>query len=154
VLFDLNGDGLSEATGWVKPTTNGGDELFLALDKNQNGNIDSIDELFGNDTTGGFAELAVYDSNKDNLINSSDNQFNLLKIWKDNNANGFFRKENANSVFRKNETFLQSKKSRARVVFKPQAQKSDEVFLFAHNYLNNKIFGYQNPLINSQFFNQ
>jgi len=37
VLFDLNGDGLSEATGWVKPATNGGDELFLALDKNQNG---------------------------------------------------------------------------------------------------------------------
>ena len=68
VLFDLNNDGISESSGWVKPDLDGGDELFLAIDKNSNGNIDGIDELFGNDTTGGFAELSAFDSNKDSFI--------------------------------------------------------------------------------------
>ena len=85
VTFDLNGDGFSESTGW---TTASSDDAFLVLDKNSNGNVDSIDELFGNSSSTGFEVLGKFDSNADNLINSNDAQFNLLKLWKDSNSNG------------------------------------------------------------------
>jgi len=84
-LFDLNEDGTRENTGWTKA---GDDDAFLVIDKNANGNIDDISEMFGNATTAGFTELKLYDSNQDNLINSTDTQFSLLKLWNDANANG------------------------------------------------------------------
>ena len=46
VFFDMDGDGVAESTGWVTSDADGGDDVFLALDKNGNGNIDSVDELF------------------------------------------------------------------------------------------------------------
>ena len=85
VNFDLNDDGLAEESGW---TLAGSDDAFLAIDKNNNGNIDDINELFGNQITAGFAELAQYDSNHDQLINAADSQFELLKIWQDLDADG------------------------------------------------------------------
>ena len=88
VLFDMDGDGVAESTGWVTSDAAGGDDVFLAIDKNGNGNIDSIDELFGNDEMDGFAELSLYDSNMDKLINSSDAQYSLLSIWRDADADG------------------------------------------------------------------
>jgi len=84
-LFDLNGDGTKENTGWTKAN---GDDAFLVIDKNSNGNIDNISELFGNADISGFAQLKSYDSNGDGVINSADSQFNLLKLWNDKNANG------------------------------------------------------------------
>ncbi len=83
--FDLNEDGTAEDTGWTRA---GGDDAFLVIDKNANGNIDDISEMFGNQDTAGFAELKLYDSNNDNKINANDSQFNLLKLWRDTNANG------------------------------------------------------------------
>jgi hypothetical protein len=74
VLFDMDGDGIAESTGWVTSDADGGDDVFLALDKNGNGNIDSVDELFGNDEMDGFAELSLYDSNSDNIIDVNDAQ--------------------------------------------------------------------------------
>ncbi len=44
--------------------------------------------MFGNASTPGFKQLSTYDSNKDGLINSTDTQFSLLKLWNDKNANG------------------------------------------------------------------
>src|SRR5690606_14674878 len=61
---------------------------FLVIDKNSNNNIDDIDELFGSDSQSGFMQLKAFDSNNDNLINSTDNQFNLLKLWHDKDADG------------------------------------------------------------------
>jgi len=84
-LFDLNGNGTKENTGWTKAN---GDDAFLVIDKNSNGKIDDITEMFGNASIPGFTELAKYDSNKDNLINSLDSQFSLLRLWNDKNANG------------------------------------------------------------------
>ncbi len=84
-LFDLNGNGTKENTGWTKAN---GDDAFLVIDKNSNGKIDDITEMFGNANIPGFTELAKYDSNKDNLINSLDSQFSLLRLWNDKNANG------------------------------------------------------------------
>ena len=45
-VFDLDGDGFAEQTGWVRP-----DDGLLVFDQNANGHIDDIGELFGNPTT-------------------------------------------------------------------------------------------------------
>ena len=82
-FFDLDADGFSEKTGWVKP-----DDGLLALDKNNNGRIDNITELFGNATTDGFIILKQLDSNNDNIIDSRDTQFADLRIWKDLDSDG------------------------------------------------------------------
>lgn len=92
-LFDLNNDGTPENTGW---TTVNSDDSFLVIDKNSNGNIDDITEMFGNATVPGFVELKKYDSNGDNLINSTDSQFNLLRLWNDTNGNGIVDAVNDN----------------------------------------------------------
>ncbi len=85
VLFDLDGNGTKENTGWTKAN---GDDAFLVIDKNNDGKINDITEMFGNASTPGFKQLSTYDSNKDNVINATDTQFNLLKLWNDKNANG------------------------------------------------------------------
>ncbi len=81
--FDLFGNGGSVKSGWIS----GGDG-FLAVDKNGNGKIDSISELFGGTAKGaGFANLAAYDSNHDGLVNDADAAFGQLMIWRDANGN-------------------------------------------------------------------
>ncbi len=54
---------------------------FLAIDKNQNGNIDDGTELFGPETGSGFGELSTYDSDNNGWIDESDEVFTSLKIW-------------------------------------------------------------------------
>ena len=59
--FDLFGNGTAVRSGWIA-----GGEGFLAVDRNGNGRIDGIGELFGGTARGaGFAQLAAYDSNGD-----------------------------------------------------------------------------------------
>ena len=81
--FDLFGNGDGIRSGWVS----GGDG-FLAVDKNGNGQVDSINELFGGIAKGaGFANLAAYDSNHDGVVDNSDANFADLLIWRDANGN-------------------------------------------------------------------
>lgn len=54
---------------------------FLALDRNNNGKIDSGLELFGPKTNNGFDELRAYDSDGNSWIDENDDIFNSLKIW-------------------------------------------------------------------------
>ena len=82
-MFDLDADGFAELTGWVSS-----DDALLAIDLNGNGEIDDINELFGNATTDGFIELSAYDSNSDGLITSADTQFGDILVWQDANENG------------------------------------------------------------------
>jgi len=82
--FDLTGDGVKERVGWIE--SNDG---ILVYDKNNNGNIDGIDEVFGNTTTSGFSELKqIADSNNDNKIDRRDELYNRLQVWHDHNQNG------------------------------------------------------------------
>ena len=95
ILFDHDGDGTKNGTGWIKP-----DDAFLVRDINGNGTIDNGRELFGDNTlltTGaragqkaqdGFDALADLDSNTDGIVNSNDTAYNSLKLWRDLNQDG------------------------------------------------------------------
>ena len=99
VYFDINADGVRDHVQWVR---SGGDEGFLALDRNGNGVVDDGSELFGVGTPlilegrtapNGFVGLAQYDSrqlggNDDGLITEADAIWPQLRIWVDANADG------------------------------------------------------------------
>ena len=92
VKFDHDGDGEKEHSGWV--SANDG---FLALDINNDGEINDGSELFGNDTVlgassglagDGFEALAQYDSDNNNIIDANDDVYDDLRVWIDQNQNG------------------------------------------------------------------
>lgn len=95
VLFDVQGNGRPVRLGWTQARD---DDAFLVLDRNGNGRIDDGTELFGNAAAqpspppgisrNGFNALAVFDSNSDRVINSSDPVYNSLRLWRDVNHNG------------------------------------------------------------------
>ena len=78
LYFDVDGDFFAEQTGWLA-----GDDGFLVLDKNANGLIDDINEMFGNPEQFGFEELADYDLNGDGKIDMSDLVYSELQVWRD-----------------------------------------------------------------------
>ena len=94
VKFDLDGNGRAERTGWIAGYRDVG---LLALDLNNNGTIDDGSELFGEGTiiksTGkkgkdGYTALAQYDTNRDGVIDRSDEVFSKLVVWFDRNHDG------------------------------------------------------------------
>jgi hypothetical protein len=99
VYFDINADGVRDHLQWVR---SGGDEGFLALDRNADGIVDDGSELFGVGTPmilegrsapNGFVGLAQYDlrqlgGNDDGLITEADAIWPQLRIWVDANADG------------------------------------------------------------------
>lgn len=87
VQFDMDGDGVRDTTGWV-----GGDDGFLALDRNGNGLIDDIGEIsFVGDAEGAMSDLEglrAYDSDGDGYFDDGDAQFASFLIWRDENHDG------------------------------------------------------------------
>jgi hypothetical protein len=71
-------------------------EFFLLSLPDANGNIQSVDQLFGNNTKGpdgefaanGFLALKKYDSNGDGVIDAKDPVFHQLRLWQDANHDG------------------------------------------------------------------
>jgi hypothetical protein len=82
-FFDIKGNGKAKHVSWIYPQMG-----FLVYDKNENGNIDNITEIFGSKDKTGFEELSALDINKDRKINSKDKLFSKLQIWQDFNFNG------------------------------------------------------------------
>jgi serine-aspartate repeat-containing protein C/D/E len=81
--FDLFGNGSPVVSGWA-----GRGDGFLAIDRNGNGRIDDITELFGGTQQGaGFAQLGSFDSNGDGQVNAADAGFDQLLVWRDGNGN-------------------------------------------------------------------
>ncbi|MFZ2888921.1 hypothetical protein [Sulfuricurvum sp.] len=84
VYFDLTGDGVKEKVGWIQAV-----DGLVAYDKNHNGTIDGISEVFGKEGISGFAELRqVADSNYDGIIDRRDELYSQLKVWQDLNQDG------------------------------------------------------------------
>ena len=85
VYFDHGNDGFEELSAWV-----GVDDGILVYDKNNNGVIDNGNELFsdnytkldGTQAVSGFDALGDFDSNSDGVINSSDTNFDTIKVLK------------------------------------------------------------------------
>lgn len=103
VYFDIDNDGLRERTAWVGP-----DDGLLALDRDGDGAITSARELFGAGRTysgggdgpltgpngleieydSGFAALRGLDDNGDGVIDSKDDAYARLRIWRDIDTDG------------------------------------------------------------------
>lgn len=81
--FDIDSDGRPDQIAFVG--TNSG---FLALDRNNDGEINDGRELFGASTGAGFAELAAYDQDGNQWIDENDAIYQNLRIWsKDGQGN-------------------------------------------------------------------
>ncbi len=89
-FFDLDSNGFREKINWTRQ------DGILALDLDQNNQIDNGREVFGNYTQlangklaqNGFEALAQYDLNKDGVIDQQDPIFDQLLIWLDNDGDG------------------------------------------------------------------
>ncbi len=75
--FDIDSDGTQDSL----PTLANG-SYFLALDKNNNQQIDDGKELFGAQSGNGFAELAQYDEDGNNFIDEGDSIYGQLSVWR------------------------------------------------------------------------
>lgn len=109
--FEMNNNSARlEKTGWVAPG-----EGLVVVDLNDNGKIDGIHELmseyFGvspsaGDTlsrksfSNGFEALKSLDSNDNNVFDSEDASWQLVKVWSDENQDGVSWKDtNGNGKF-------------------------------------------------------
>lgn len=66
------------------------DVYFLIMDKNGNNVVEDGSEMLGdiNGYENGFLNLAIYDENKDGVIDAQDSVFEKLILWKDSNHDG------------------------------------------------------------------
>lgn len=94
VQFDLRNEGRRPQMAWTRL---GGENAFLALDRNGNGRIDDGSELFGNYTPlrsgalaqNGFVALAEFDGNSDRVVDARDPAWQVLLLWTDRNHDGW-----------------------------------------------------------------
>ena len=78
VTFDMNLDGVADRTGWLAP-----DHGFLFVDANLDSSVNNSSELLGS-----FADLALADSNRDGVLDETDDSWRRLKVWVDKNVDG------------------------------------------------------------------
>ena len=74
--FDLDGDGETDSIHQLESGAG-----FLALDRNEDGQINDGRELFGARTGDGFRELEIFDEDGNGWIDENDSIFNKLRIW-------------------------------------------------------------------------
>lgn len=74
--FDLDADGQKEQIALLSPGN-----AYLALDKNEDGQINDGSELFGPTAGQGFYELAKYDEDKNQFIDEADSIYDHLRLW-------------------------------------------------------------------------
>ena len=74
--FDLDADGSKEDISFVAQGSG-----FLALDSNNDGQINDGSELFGTQGQDGFSDLAQYDSDGNRWIDENDEIFSKLTVW-------------------------------------------------------------------------
>jgi Ca2+-binding RTX toxin-like protein len=86
-ISTVDADGKLWRVGWL-----GGDDGFLALDRDGNGVIDRLAEIqFARDLKGAQTDLeglAAYDSNADGKLDARDARFGEFRVWRDKNQDG------------------------------------------------------------------
>lgn len=82
-FFDLTGNRFATRTAWIEPM-----DSFLAVDRNQDGTINDITELFGGNGADGFSELEKGDADGNGKIDSADPIFAQLRLWTDSDRDG------------------------------------------------------------------
>lgn len=110
VPFDLNADGEVELVAWTVPGEHNG---LLWVDLNRNRIVDDGSELFGTATrmpdgelaSNGFEALGVYDledfgGNGDGMISPGDLVWPSLRLWIDDNHDGFSEQKEIQSLGR------------------------------------------------------
>lgn len=88
VTYDIDGDGVADATGWVSP-----DDAMLVYDLGHDGLINDVNELMfanyapdaGNDLE---ALRMAFDTNGDGRFDAQDDAWNEFALWQDSNLNG------------------------------------------------------------------
>ena len=75
--FDIDADGINDSIPTLSLHS-----AYLALDKNQDGIINSGQELFGAISGNGFQELARYDEDNNGFIDSGDKIFSALLAYR------------------------------------------------------------------------
>lgn len=79
--FDIDADGTRDQIAFVAPGSG-----FLALDKNNDGQINDGSELFGTASGNGFRDLSAYDDDGNNWIDENDAVYENLRIWSKDSA--------------------------------------------------------------------
>ncbi|MCR4830278.1 MAG: hypothetical protein K5883_02365 [Pseudobutyrivibrio sp.] len=79
--FDLDGDGKKDEINRLDKGSG-----YLALDKNEDGEINDGTELFGASTGDGFRELAIFDEDCNGWIDENDPIFDKLRVWSMNES--------------------------------------------------------------------
>lgn len=79
--FDLEGDGQQEELPQLAAGS-----AFLAMDRNNNGQIDNGTELFGVQSGNGFADLATLDQDGNGVLDEGDKQFAELRLYRPGEA--------------------------------------------------------------------
>lgn len=74
--FDLDCNGQDNQISCLSPGSG-----FLALDRNQDNQINDGSELFGPSTGKGFSELSAFDEDENNWIDANDSLYDRLRIW-------------------------------------------------------------------------
>lgn len=77
--FDIDADGNTDQISILKPGSG-----FLAVDKNNDGQINDGSELFGPKSGNGFSDLSAYDDDQNNFIDEADSIYDSLRIWQRN----------------------------------------------------------------------
>jgi hypothetical protein len=87
VLFDMDGDGIRDQTGWVGPN-----DAILVYDANGNNIADNGAEIGFQNLVGGAASdlegLVFFDTNKNGALDAGDADFGKFLLWNDTNQNG------------------------------------------------------------------
>lgn len=92
--FDLNGDGFATRTAWLNS-----DDGFLTLDKNGDGQINDISELFSSPEESMYQALSVFNTNAEGVIDKHDSCFADLQIWQDKNGDGISQANELRSLY-------------------------------------------------------
>lgn len=75
-MFDIDSDGIKDSISMLGKSSG-----FLALDRNNDGEINDGSELFGTKSGDGFRDLAAYDSDRNGWIDEADEIWDKLLIY-------------------------------------------------------------------------